>query len=216
MSRFIHFRAFPWQRPFSWKPVTIVILAVVALIGGYVGLSFQKPPHRVSGPRFPSTFRPLMLTSGAPASIVKGRHMTIVMLMASWCLYCAYEDKYVWARVTRSLPGVEINIVDVSSHGGIADPGPQFPPFSGHDNRGSLRSLAGIRQTMTAYRQRLGLDHPHIHIFVDPAGIKYWHVTSFPTLLFVNSAGQLVHRVNGALTDKQMTTLITSLEHSQQ
>jgi hypothetical protein len=135
------------------------------------------------------------------------------MLMASWCLYCAYEDKYVWPQVAQSLPGMAVNLIDVSPQGGIGDPGPSTPAFTGHDNVGPPITVTGMRHTMLTYQRQFRLHEPNIHIFVDSTGISYWHVTTFPTFLFVNATGHLVQRINGALTASQLITLMHRLAH---
>lgn len=50
--------------------------------------------------------------------------------------YCAYEHQYVWPTIAKAPPGVQIDIVDASTHGGIGDPGPRSPALTGVDNLG--------------------------------------------------------------------------------
>lgn len=202
------------QRPIlSSKWIGLVgLLVLIGLIIGFVILRSSGRPME-SGPRFPTHFHPLTLTSGKPVTIARGPRLTIVMLMASWCLYCAYEDKYVWPHIARSFPGVKVDVIDVSQNGGIGVPGPQSPAFTGHDNIGLKLGVLGMRKTMITYRQRFDLHKPAVNVYVDPSARGYWHVTSFPTLLFVNSAGRIVHRTNGALPYPAMAALISSLEH---
>jgi hypothetical protein len=130
------------------------------------------------------------------------------MLMASWCLYCAYEDRYVIPVIAREIPGLVFNIVDISTNGGIGIPGPQRPSFSGADNVGGPVNVTQMRRTMRIYESRFGLQDPSIHVFVDPTGIQYWAVSSYPVFLFINTKGILVSRVNGALTEPQMARLV--------
>lgn len=197
--------AIPWK----WGVVGVAMLAVAII--GYLQLRPTTPPAQGNGPPFPTSFRSQSLRSGAWVPVVRGRRMTIVMLMASWCLYCAYEDKYVWPQVARSFSGVQINIIDVSAKGGIGDPGPFSPPFTGHDNVGHPISARAMRATMSRYQKQFGLTNARIHVFVDPSGLTFWHVTTFPTLLFVGPHGHLIRRVDGALTAPQMLKLITGL-----
>ena len=208
-----------WRSP-VWVWIGVSILAIAVLVVGYLGLApagsspqSSPPASTVKATLFPPSYRVTALTSGQQVAVVRGPRLTVIMLMASWCLYCAYEDKYVWPQVIRSIPGVEVNIVDVSRNGGIGDPGPQSPAFSGHDNVGPHISVAGMRQTMLTYQKQFDLHAPNLHIFVDPTGLTYWHMTTYPTFLFVNGTGHIVDRVNGALTRSQLTTIIHRLEH---
>ncbi len=163
-------------------------------------------------PVFPTNYHPVGLQSGKPTSLIRGRRLTVVMLMASWCLYCAYEDKYVWPRVLRRFPGVAIDVVDVSPKGGIGNPGPETPPFTGVDGRGPAIRVAGMRATMLTYEKQFNLRTKRVRIFVDARGMEYWRVTNFPTLLFVNHNGRIVKRVDGALTTNQIVSLLNHLQ----
>jgi len=78
---------------------------------------------------------PLDTLTGQSGYLVRGTKGTLVVEMASWCLYCGYTDKYIVPVIAR-MPGVVVDVVDVSTQGGIADPGPASPPFSAHDGRG--------------------------------------------------------------------------------
>lgn len=200
-----YFHTSPW----TW--LGLMGLGALLVIVGFFVLRSNRQPIQ-SGPQFPTHFRPRLVTSGKPALIARGHRLTVVMLMASWCLYCAYEDKYVWPHIVRSFPGVQIDIIDISSKGGIGVPGPRHPAFTGHDNVGPTITIAGMRKTMVTYRQQFGLKNRAVDVYVDPTAGGYWHVTSFPTLLFVNPAGRVVNRTNGALPYPQMAALISSLE----
>ncbi|MCY0865272.1 MAG: hypothetical protein OWQ57_10000 [Sulfobacillus sp.] len=142
--------------------------------------------------------------SGTPTHLAHGSRATIVMAMASWCLFCSYEDKYVLPALAKT-PGVAIDIVDVSPQGGIADPGPESPPFSGHDGTGGPLTLTGMEYTMRQYVATYGtLAAPNIHVYVAPPATQTaWNVQAFPTLAFVNAQGRIVVAPPGALTVSQ-------------
>ena len=207
----------PW-----WLGIVIVVVALSALMIGYLGIGTKQPgtparragvlTHTGAAQPFPRNYRVISLTSGKTVPVIRGRHLTVVMLMASWCLYCAYEDKYVWPQVARSVPGMAIDIIDVSTNGGIGNPGPKSPAFTGSDNPGAHISVTGMRQTMLIYAKQFHLNDPNIHVFVDPTGISYWHVTVFPTFLFLNAKGQIVKRLNTAVTISQMQSVLQSLK----
>lgn len=107
-----------------------------------------------------------------------------------------------------------VNIIDVSTYGGIGAPGPESPAFTGHDNWGPAIGVTGMRTVMTTYVKQFHLQYSNIHTFVSPSGLTYWHLTTFPTLLFLNPAGQVIKRINGALTTVQVRSLIRHLERS--
>lgn len=139
-----------------------------------------------------------------PTQLARGSRGTVIIAMASWCLYCGYEDKWVMPALAKT-PGVAIDIVDVSPQGGIADPGPQNPPFSGHDGVGGTLSVPQMETTMQQYVKTFGtLSAANIHVYVAPAAVQSaWHVNSFPTLGFVNAKGRFVDAPPGALTIAQ-------------
>lgn len=194
-----------------WIWVVVGILAVGALVLGYRGLGSRQPSNRLASgnpapihePVLPASgfswkYQAYALKTGHPAYLVRGSRVTVVMLMASWCLYCAYVDKYVWPTVLHT-PGLSLNLVDVSPNGGIGDPGPKNPPFSGHDNETGAINVAGMRTVMSQYIARFHLTAPNVHVYVDPQGLSYWNVQDFPTILIINAQGQ-VTRINGAIT----------------
>ncbi len=204
-----------------WWWLIVGILAVGVLYVGYRGsgthngtknsFSGQKmvPLHEPKRPAhgFPWKYQAYALSSGKPAHLVRGSKITVVMLMASWCMYCAYVDRYVWPAVLHT-PGLQLNIVDVSTNGGIGDPGPKQPPFTGHDNKMGTIGAGGMLDVMKTYVRQFQLTQPNVHVLVDPQGLSYWSVQTYPTLLFLNSKGQLVKRVNRAMTIPQAKSVI--------
>nr|WP_172684491.1 hypothetical protein [Sulfobacillus thermotolerans] len=126
------------------------------------------------------------------------------MAMASWCLFCGYDDKWVLPILAKT-PGVTVDIVDVSPQGGIADAGPQSPAFSGHDGQGGPLTVTGMETTMQHYVTAFGtLSAPNIHVYVAPQTTQSaWHIQSFPTLAFIGPSGKVVVAPNGAQTLSQ-------------
>lgn len=200
----------------------VAVLAVVALYAGYRGVGHgprstaqapSLPPIVQNPPKsgFAWKYRAYAIKTRKPAHLAKGSHITVVMLMASWCLYCAYDDKYVWPRILHE-KGLTLDIVDVSNHGGIGDPGPANPPFSGHDHYQSATIGASeMIQTMNHYVQRFSLHAPNVHVYVDPKGLSYWSIKNFPTILLINGKGHLVERVDGALTRSSAQKLVSQV-----
>ena len=140
-----------------------------------------------------------------------GSRLTAVMLMASWCLYCAYEDKWVWPTILQTTPGLQLNIVDVSDESGIGVPGSRQPAFTGHDSVGPVVKVAGMELTMRQYIQHFNFHYPNAHVFVAPNGGEYWKLSAFPTILFFNRQGRLVQRINGAPTEAQLRSVVHQL-----
>ncbi len=107
--------------------------------------------------------------------------------------------------IDRDWPGVVVDIVDVSPQGGIADPGPQSPAFSGRDGSGGPLTVAGMETTMQQYQKTFGtLNAPNIHLYVAPQSVQTaWNVQSYPTLAFLNDRGKVVVAPPGAQTLSQ-------------
>lgn len=103
------------ERRSFWVWVGSVGMAIIILIVGWKGIVANRhdiPAATSSNSRattlFPKSYRVVALQSGAFVPIVRGRRITVVMFMASWCLYCAYEDKYVWPAIVRATPGLQV------------------------------------------------------------------------------------------------------------
>ena len=147
---------------------------------------------------------------GQPAHLVRGTKGTLVVEMASWCLFCGYTDKYI-VPLIAAMPGVAVDVVDVSPQGGIANPGPQSPPFSGHDGQGSAINTAQMATTMQQYVSTYGT-LTAAHVFVAPSATRSaWNIQSFPTLDWINASGKVVSSTPGALTIAQAQAQAKSL-----
>lgn len=141
---------------------------------------------------------------GKSAVLAKGSRGTVVMAMASWCRFCGYEDKWVLPQLVKT-SGVIVDIVDVSPQGGIADPGPETPLFSGHDGHGGALTLSGMESIMHQYAATYGiLNAPSIHLYIAPSATQTaWNIASFPTLAFLNAQGTVEVAPQGAQTLSQ-------------
>lgn len=146
----------------------------------------------------------VMNLAGQKTTLARGSKGTVIMAMASWCLYCGYEDKWVLPVLAKT-PGVTIDIVDVSPQGGIADPGPKSPAFSGHDGTGGPITTATMVSTMNQYKKTFGtLNAANIHIYVAPSATRStWNIQSTPTLAFVGANGKTAVAPAGAQTISQ-------------
>lgn len=147
---------------------------------------------------------PVESLAGQTTTLAQGTKATVVLTMASWCLYCAYEDKWVMPDLAKT-PGVVVDIVDVSPQGGIGDPGPQSPAFSGHDGTGGSLTVAQMVTTMQEYKKTFGtLNAANVHVYVAPSATRTaWNVQSFPTMGFMSGAGIVKVAPDGAQTLSQ-------------
>ena len=153
---------------------------------------------------------PVEALTGKTTTLARGTKGTVVLAMASWCLYCAYEDKYVVPELAKT-PGVVVDVVDVSPQGGIGVPGPQAPAFSGHDGSGGPLTVAGMAQTMRQYVKTFGtLSAPNIHVYVAPVTTQsLWAVTNFPSMAFMSTQGTVSVAPLGAQTLSQAQVDLT-------
>jgi len=142
--------------------------------------------------------------------LVRGPKGTLVVEMASWCLFRGYTDKYIVPLIAK-MPGVTVDVVDVSPQAGIANPGPQSPAFSGHDGQGSVINTAPMATTMQQYVRTCGT-LGQAHAFVAPSAVRSaWAIQSFPTLDWINASGKVASATPGALTIAQAQSQANSL-----
>lgn len=215
------------QRPKTpgwWLWVVVAVAAVAVLFIGYRGVGFHSSNSNVSSadklapihePTLPQNgftwkYQAYSLDTAKPAFLARGSNITVVMLMASWCKYCAYDDKYVWPALLNT-PGITVDIVDVSTNGGIGDPGPEQPAFTGQDHPTGTIGADGMLKVMKRYAKRFDLNRDHVHVYVDPKGMTYWSVTRFPTFIFLNAKGQPVERIDGAITVPQAKSVVHTI-----
>ncbi len=158
------------------------------------------------GRSFPWNYKAYGL-DGQNQFLKRGKHATIVVMMASWCKFCAYDDKYVWPTLIKT-HGVVVDIIDVSTNGGIGNPGPFSPPFDGADHFGKLINRSGMITVMRQYQVKFHLEEPQIYIYVDPGGLERWPIKYFPTIVFINGKGITRQIANGGLLLPQAQGLL--------
>jgi hypothetical protein len=130
------------------------------------------------------------------------------MAMATWCHFCGYEDRWVWPAILHRTPGVTVDLVDVSPAGGIANPGPFRPPFSGTDGSGRPTTETGMERALRTYVQVYHLP-PRMHAYVAQHPRQApWNVAAFPTVWAINAHGTVVAHHVGALTRSAMQAWI--------
>jgi hypothetical protein len=111
------------------------------------------------------------------------------------------------------LPGVAVDVVDVSPQGGIANPGPENPPFSGHDGTGGSETVQQMEQNLIQYARTYG-SLGQAHLFVAPTSVQtQWAISSFPTIVFVGANGVIRTVSQGAFTIPQGLSEAEALFH---
>ena len=172
------------------------------IAGALIGANPAPGVHRA----FPWTTT-VRTDTNRPVALARGKRLTIVMAMASWCHFCGYEDRWVWPTIIHT-PGVAIDLVDVSSAGGVANPGPKTPPFSGTDGSGQPTNVRGMEAAMRHYVLAYHLP-PSIHVYIAPTSVQRgWHVDAFPTIWFVEPTGRVQSLRQGAWTLPQAETAV--------
>ena len=212
------------KRSYRWLYITgaiVVIVLVIVLVIVWIGIQAHRNTHkpvadqagppvtRLSlnlGQTFPWQYKPYAL-DGQRHPVQRGNRATIVVMMASWCKFCAYDDKYVWPVLAKT-PGVTVDIIDVSPNAGIGNPGPFSPPFSGTDHIGNPINRAGMIAVMREYRAQFHLTQPNVAVYVDHQGLARWPIKYFPTVVFINQKGVISKISNGGLQLSQAEDLL--------
>ncbi|PSR20127.1 MAG: hypothetical protein C7B45_16390 [Sulfobacillus acidophilus] len=142
-------------------------------------------------------------------TLARGSKGTIVELMASWCLFCGYTDKYALPTISKT-PGVAVDVIDVYPATGIANPGPENPPFSGKDGRVVTADTAQMATTMQQYKKDYG-GMPGMNLYVAPSATRaLWKPRSIPILIWINKAGIVTKVSVGGLLPNQAQSLMQS------
>lgn len=206
------------KRSYRWLYITG---AVIALVIGWIEIQALHNTHKLVADRsgrpvarlslhlsqtFPWQYKPYAL-DGQRRLLIRGKRATIVVLMASWCKFCAYDDKYVWPVLAKT-PGVTVNIIDVAPEAGIGNPGPFSPPFSGTDHIGNPVNRQGMIAVMREYQAEFHLTQPNVAIYVDRQGLSRWPIKYFPTVIFINRQGTISKISNGGLQLSQAQGLL--------
>lgn len=154
------------------------------------------------------TGRVVVGLNGQPERLAVGPTGTVVIAMASWCKFCAFDDAYVVPMLVSE--GVTVDIVDVSSHGGIGVPGPLSQAFTGADHRTGRLSLGGLVATMNHYARVFHLTQGRVHVYVAlPQTVKAWKVGSYPTFYTVNKQRLITHIQPTAAVPADVPQLLT-------
>lgn len=151
----------------------------------------------------------LVTPDGKATYLALGEKATVVVAMATWCKYCAYMDKWVLPALATG-SGVEVDVVDVSQTGGIANPGPRVPAFSGTDGSGATTlSESGMEVELRTYIIKYALAQSGINFYAAPSSTqRQWHISAFPTVVVLNSDGIVSLQQPGAMTLAELTAAV--------
>ncbi len=183
----------------------------VSRTAGTVQLTSSQPPNP---PRYPPSLKSMLLNvRGERVVLQKGSQGSVILTMAPWCRFCGYEDRWVLPHIAQAYPSVAIDVVDVSYMGGIASPGPEYPPFHGADGQKTKTLPEGkVLSIMRQYIRQLHLSQTALNFYVVAPHQTVAEATSIvPQWYVFNSQGVLVAHYRGALTLQQASPWIYAL-----
>jgi len=170
-------------------PLWLTLAVVVALAG--VGIHAFLA-QSAAAPAFT-----LAANTGGTVSLssYRGRPV-LVEFMATWCMYCAWEAKYVLPQLQAAAAGQGFAIlaVDASDRTGIATPGPYDDPGAGRDGAATplptVGAEAAAMHELDEYAATFGLRFPLLY---DPGLLvtQAYHVTAYPTLVVIGASGRI-------------------------
>lgn len=182
--------------------MVVMVLAVAALVMAFALRRFgPPPPATVSGGL---RILPVRVFTGPPLRwrTLRPGARTVILAMAPWCRYCAWEDRWVEPGLARYLgrKGIRLVIVDGSAKLGVATAGPIGQPGGGQDGVGPALTPSdpgyqtAVEASLAGYRHRYG-----VIVWANPAAhLKArWRLAEYPTFLFVNPDGLLADRITG-------------------
>ncbi len=205
--------------PKVWELLSFILVFVLSAVLGansvrHTDSTVPKASAQTPSPHHHLSVTPSLLNlQGKGAVLHKGSRGSVILTMAPWCRFCAYEDRWVLPRIAQVYPSVAINVIDVSSMGGMASPGPEYPPFHGMDGR-RTKSLPQktVLSVMQQYINRLHLSQSTLNFYVIAPGQTDAPATqAIPQWYIVNPQGNLVAHYQGALTSQQAIPWIHSL-----
>jgi len=190
------------------------LVAVGIVIGRDISIPTQTVRAQASGSIFvvgksAPTRATLISIDGTATSLALGRKATVVLAMATWCKYCGYMDKWVLPSLAKD-SGVKVDAIDVSPVGGVANPGPKFPEFSGADGMGSTDlSESGMVKGLREYVLEYGIGNRGIDFYVATGQTRQqWHITALPTVIVLDSRGVVTLQHPGAMTLSELAAAI--------
>lgn len=155
--------------------------------------------------------------SQAPAVRARGgAEVGVVVLLASWCRYSAYEARYELPRFAAYLhaKGAPVSVLLESDRGGLAQAGPPGRPELGINAQAS--EPAADSSLPLAYQATMGLSEP-----LRLASREYMERTyrgyfdaAFPVFVFVAPDGRVLTRARGIMRAQDLETTFMDFSRS--
>ncbi|MCY0908633.1 MAG: hypothetical protein OWR62_09610 [Sulfobacillus thermotolerans] len=128
----------------------------------------------------------------------------VVIAMASWCKYCAWEAKWQepqlfhWGQAHH----IRIALVDISPRGGIGVAGPANNAAAGHDGTGPFygASRSGIKALDHTLQEYAAIYHLPLTAFtIDPTDATPFakKAEMIPAIFLLNQHGQITRSFQG-------------------
>ena len=141
----------------------------------------------------------------------------IIITMASWCKYCAWEAKWQEPALIKwgQTHHVDVTLVDISPRAGIGIAGPKNNPNSGRDGNGKYlgTATAGIKALGSVLRRYAAVYHePLTHFTIDPLNhtIFAQKTQELPTIFILNSQGKIIYTFNGITPASRIESTVPS------
>jgi thiol-disulfide isomerase/thioredoxin len=142
--------------------------------------------------------------NGWQNSSLLGKNGAIVIAMASWCKYCAWEAKWQEPQLFHwgSQHHVQVVLIDISPRGGIGIAGPANDPGAGTDGKANFlgdspKAMATLESTLKSYSAIYHV--PLSYLKVDPNDVTPFakNARVIPAVYLVNKSGAIVKTYEG-------------------
>ncbi len=140
----------------------------------------------------------------------------IVIAMASWCKFCAWEARWQEPALIRwaTLHHIRVSLVVISPYGGIGVPGPLNNSNAGVDHPKALPSkhaVSLLATTMDTYAQEFHLNPDRI--FLDPKRDSVFSKKAayIPSFFFLNSHGKIEKQLEDVQTATKLEAVASQL-----
>ncbi len=141
----------------------------------------------------------------------------IVITMASWCKYCAWEAKWQEPALIKwgQRHHINVTLVDISPRDGIGVAGPKNNPNAGQDGHAKYLGIttADIKALTMVLRRYAAIYHePLSHFTIDPQDHTIFAKKTqyLPTIFILNAHGKIVYTFNGITSASRIESRATS------
>lgn len=189
---------------------TVTRFATIALVGGTLLAGCGPTPAAATHPVYSVASDHWVTPSfGSPSG-------GIVIAMASWCKYCAWEAKWQEPTLIRwaTQHHIRVSLVVISPYGGIGVPGPLNNSNAGVDHPKALaanHAVSLLAQTMNTYAQEFHLNPQRI--FLDPKRDTVFSkkASYIPSFFFLNASGHIQKQLEDVQTAAKLESVAKSL-----